>query len=75
MHIGKTSGTSLLNFFKIGLEKNIQVPMWFSHEWRLRDIIKFYPKIKISIILRDPLERIISGFTLANKKWESLETK
>ena len=63
LHIGKKSGTSLLNFFKIlDSEKNIQVPMWFSHEWRLRDIIKFYPKIKISIILRDPLERIISGF-------------
>ena len=63
LHIGKTSGVSLLSFFtKLNDQNNKNVPTWFPHEWKLRDIIKYHPNIKISLILRDPVERIISGF-------------
>ena len=63
LHIGKTSGVSLLNFFtKLNDQNNKNVPTWFSHEWKLKDIIKYHPNIKISLILRDPVERIVSGF-------------
>ena len=70
LHIGKTSGVSLLKFFtKLDDQNNQNVPTWFSHEWKLRDIIKYHPNIKISLILRDPVERIISGFySLQNRK-------
>ena len=51
LHIGKTSGVSLLEFFtKLNNQKNKHVPTWFSHEWKLRDIIKYHPNIKISLI-------------------------
>ena len=70
MHIGKTSGMSLLSFFTILNDKNLnEVPLWFGHEWRLKDIIKYHPGIKVSFMLRDPIERIISGFySLQNRK-------
>lgn len=78
LHIGKTSGVSLLDFFKKQNDQNNKnIPTWFSHEWKLRDIIKYYSGIKISLILRDPIERIISGFySLQNRKgsvWKSEE--
>lgn len=78
LHIGKTSGSSLLGLFtELDQKDSYRVPMWFGHDWKLRHIIKYYPNIKISIILRDPIKRAFSGFySVLNRKpedWENNE--
>lgn len=63
LHIGKTGGTT----FRAAAERvaafdPARVPLIFHHEWTVPKIRVAFPGIKISFVLRDPLERIVSGF-------------
>lgn len=62
MHVGKTGGTSINAFFRDCHNASLRVPIVLNHNWNFKMARLRYPKAKIVVVLRDPLERIISGF-------------
>ncbi len=62
MHVGKTGGTSINAFFQNCDKAGLRVPIVLNHNWSFQMARLRYPKAKIFVVLRDPLERIISGF-------------
>jgi hypothetical protein len=62
MHVGKTAGTSLSRLL-VGLnQKGYKTPIVLQHKWTLPMAMIRFPNAKIAVVLRDPLERIVSGF-------------
>ncbi len=64
VHIPKTGGTGIGEFFtrlsrEIGPEN---VPTKFAHPWTVAEILEQFPEIRLHFIIRDPLERAVSGF-------------
>ncbi|MEQ8696380.1 MAG: sulfotransferase family 2 domain-containing protein [Bauldia litoralis] len=64
LHVPKTGGSGIGQFFgklskEIGRER---VPTKFNHPWMAEEIVKLFPEIKIHLVIRDPIERIVSGF-------------
>lgn len=62
LHIPKTGGTSLVSYGKKMVGMGYSFPVAFGHSWTVAQIHEYFPKIKLTFILRDPLERMISGF-------------
>jgi len=62
MHVGKTGGTSVNTFFQNCHKAGLRVPIVLNHNWSFQMARLRYPQAKIIVVLRDPLERIISGF-------------
>lgn len=62
MHVGKTGGTSINAFFRDCHNAGLRVPIVLNHNWSFQMARMRYPKAKIIVVLRDPLERIVSGF-------------
>jgi hypothetical protein len=62
MHVGKTGGTSINAFIRDCHLAGLRVPIVLNHNWSFQMATTRYPRAKIIVVLRDPLERIISGF-------------
>lgn len=62
MHVGKTGGTSVNRFFHDCHRAGLRVPIVLNHNWSFQMARTRYPGAKIIVVLRDPLERIVSGF-------------
>ena len=62
VHIPKTGGTGVFQFGKAIVAKGHKFPLNFSHGWSVPRILDIFPDLKVSCIIRDPLERTISGF-------------
>ena len=64
VHIPKTGGTGIGEFFN-GLAREIgpeRVPTKFAHPWTVAEILEQFPEIRLHFVVRDPLERAVSGF-------------
>ena len=62
MHLGKTAGTTVKSVVKSLKEHGEVTPFVTGHKISLQTVLERFPNAKLSITLRDPLERIISGF-------------
>ncbi|WP_449044081.1 hypothetical protein [Paracoccus versutus] len=63
LHIGKTGGTTFRAAAeRVAAAEPFRVPLIFHHDWTVPRIRAAFPGIRISFVLRDPLERIVSGF-------------
>ena len=62
LHIPKTGGSGISSLGKKAVERHQPFPCSFPHGWRFAEIRKAFPDMRIAFILRDPLERMISGF-------------
>lgn len=62
LHIPKTGGTSMVALGNKLVNDGYSFPVNFGHSWNIEEIHDNFPKMKIAVMLRDPLERIISGF-------------
>lgn len=63
LHVGKTGGTSFLRKARALVEVQPgRVPVLFPHEWTVTRIRECLPGATVSLIIRDPLERAVSGF-------------
>jgi len=62
LHVAKTGGSSLDEFFRLLDEQGKPTPTVFSHMWTAEQVFIKHKNIQLAIILRDPLIRIISGF-------------
>ena len=62
MHLSKTGGAGIKDFGWELVEKGYSFPVHFPHVWTLEAIITYFPDMSVCFIIRDPIERIISGF-------------
>jgi hypothetical protein len=63
LHVGKTGGTSFLDKARaIVTVEPERVPILLPHEWTVPRIRAALPEARISLVIRDPLERVVSGF-------------
>lgn len=61
IHIPKTGGTGISKFGRKVMAAGGQFPITFPHGWSAPQILKEFPRIKLCFVIRDPLERSISG--------------
>ncbi|CAN5691256.1 hypothetical protein BH23PSE1_BH23PSE1_01600 [soil metagenome] len=62
LHIPKTGGSSLGTLGRALVRRGHRFPCHFPHPWRAREILEAFPAMQLVLVLRDPLERAISGF-------------
>lgn len=62
LHIPKTGGSGVSTYGKELVKRGYRFPVVFPHGWTFREIRENFPRMKVSFILRDPLDRMISGF-------------
>jgi hypothetical protein len=62
LHIGKNAGSTIGDFLLEITGQGYRPPMVLGHDWTLELVARRYPGMKIAFLLRDPLERTISGF-------------
>lgn len=62
LHIGKTGGSGVGDLIRKLRAQGYDTPGRLDHQTTLESVIRKHPRAKISIIVRDPLERMISGF-------------
>lgn len=62
LHIPKTGGTSFVDFLAKIDHMISSRPVLFFHSWNLPLIVSYIPEIRVSFAIRDPIERLISGF-------------
>jgi hypothetical protein len=62
LHIPKTGGSGIAELGRKLVRAGQPFPCCFEHNWTFAEIRKRYPKMRMTLILRDPLERTISGF-------------
>lgn len=62
LHIGKTGGSGVSDLIRDLRAQGYDTPGRLGHQTTLETVCRKYPRAKISIIVRDPLERMISGF-------------
>ncbi len=61
IHIPKTGGTSISKFGAKVMSAGGKFPVTFPHGWTAELIFQEFPKIQLCFIIRDPIERTISG--------------
>lgn len=62
LHIPKTGGSSIEVFGRELVKLGHPFPCPFPHFWRAPEILDAFPRMKLIFVVRDPLERAISGF-------------
>jgi hypothetical protein len=62
MHIPKTGGSGIQELCRKLAANGQPFPCCFPHRWTFGEIHRRFPKIRVALILRDPLERTISSF-------------
>ena len=62
LHIPKTGGSSIVDFLTNISYKTVSRPAILFHSWNMDLIREYFPDMKIICLIRDPLERTISGF-------------
>lgn len=62
LHIPKTGGSGVRQLGHAAIERGQPFPCCFSHDWTVAEIRRRFPQMRLAFILRDPLERVISGF-------------
>jgi hypothetical protein len=62
LHIPKTGGSGITVFARELVKRGHAPPCIFGHGWKVGDIAGRFPEMKLCFILRDPLDRMISGF-------------
>lgn len=62
LHIGKNAGSTIGDFLLGVAERGHRAPVVLGHDWTLEIVALRYPRMQISFVLRDPLDRIVSGF-------------
>jgi hypothetical protein len=62
LHIPKTGGSGIRELGRKAVRAGLPFPVGFSHGWTLAEIRRRFPQMRLAFILRDPLERAISGF-------------
>ncbi len=61
LHIGKTGGTGIRSFLAAMRDEKKPHPLYLPHAWSY-DRIQSLKNITLHMIIRDPLERTVSGF-------------
>jgi hypothetical protein len=62
LHIAKTGGTSTQALLARLKFDGYEIPTMLGHYWTVGDVRLRYPRMRLAFVLRDPLERVISGF-------------
>jgi hypothetical protein len=62
MHIPKTGGSGIQELCRKLASNGEPFPCCFPHRWTFAEIHRRFPRIRVALILRDPLERTISSF-------------
>ena len=62
LHIPKTGGTSVMAFLAKAAPFAASMPVPLFHSWTFRLVAEYFPTMKVSFLLRDPLERLVSGY-------------
>lgn len=62
LHVPKTAGTGLNELFAKLPGAGIRRPVYLGHGFDMRSIAEMLPDARVILLLRDPLERIASGF-------------
>lgn len=62
LHIPKTGGSGLSEFGRKLVGQGHKFPLILGHEWTAAEALKRFPEMKLAFIIRDPLERFVSGF-------------
>jgi len=62
LHIPKTGGSSIVDFLTNISYKTVSRPAILFHSWNMDLIREYFPDMKVICLIRDPLERTISGF-------------
>ncbi len=81
LHIPKTGGSGIDDMMTKIAARGLACPVKFDHAWRMQDVLRLYPDISLSFVLRDPIERMASGFVSRlrmgrprnNKMWSADE--
>lgn len=61
LHIGKTGGTGIRSFLAALRDQGLPHPLYLPHGWD-NERITAESKISLHLVIRDPLERTVSGF-------------
>ena len=67
LHIPKTGGSSYFDFISKNKNAYESFPTPLFHTWTIRLAFQYFGDVKIICFLRDPLERIVSGFQSRSK--------
>ncbi len=62
LHIPKTGGTSVMAFLEKVSPSVSRLPVPLFHTWTLDLIAEYFPAMQLSFVIRDPLQRLISGY-------------
>jgi hypothetical protein len=62
LHIPKTGGSGVSVFGRKAVSLGQAFPIILSHEWTAMEAFSHFPTMRLAFIVRDPLERIVSGF-------------
>ncbi|MFM2279164.1 MAG: hypothetical protein RLZZ444_1395 [Pseudomonadota bacterium] len=62
LHIPKTGGTAFKKMITLLSEKGYETPKLSSHHLTLQEIEWRFPQAKTNFVLRDPIERAVSGY-------------
>jgi hypothetical protein len=67
LHIAKTGGTSTQSLFWRLRDAGLPTPTMLGHYWTLDDVRLRYPRMRIAFVIRDPLERVVSGYNMVRR--------
>jgi hypothetical protein len=62
LHVAKAGGISTQALLGRLNHLGHRTPTMFGHYWTLDDITIRYPRMRVALVIRDPLERMVSGF-------------
>ena len=62
LHIPKTGGSGVDDLLSSLAQQGTACPVKLGHGWKFNKAIRRFPKMSVSFVLRDPVERMVSGF-------------